>query len=524
MTDRLYTLNRKYLYPLLAMAIVAGMISSLFLLSLAQFLFVLLWIAEGHFKEKRNLLKSPLPWILAGVFIIHLAGLAWTQDWNYALKDLRVKLPILILPILFASIGPLPEKSWKAILTAFQWMVIILFLITLFFYITVLDFQLSDLKIFRNHIRLSLLLVILNLLSLHRLFYEDNGKGHFILSTVAISVSFFVVFAISSLNGLFILFFAQIIFAFIILFRKTKIPALLFIIPLVVIFSFFVYQIVQAKKVFFPSDKQYVSMNELQFYNEKGRPYTHLPCTSMRENGKIVYLYIQPEECIREWNKRSEKKLDSATFLSDPTAALLFRYMTTKGLKKDSAGISMLNNQDIKNIESGCPNCELCNTSPLTKRLYSLLFELHEPEDISSINGSSLRQRFLYWDISMDLISKNPFFGVGTGDPAISFDQYYKKYYPQIEKRYRFRSHNQYLAITVSLGIVGLILFLIFIFSPFFIFKKNLFKQNIPWFLFFIIFTVSLLTEDTLESQVGVTLYAFFNASLLFFQPIERKL
>lgn len=523
MTDRLYTLNRQFFYPLLAIAIMAGMISSLFLLSLAQFLLFFLWIAEGHYKEKKNLLKNPLPWLLAGVFFIHIIGLAWTQDWNYAFKDLRIKLPVLALPIIFASIGPLPGKSWKFILTAFQWIIVIMFLITLIFFLIEHDFQLYDLRIFRNHIRLSLLLAILNLLSLHRLFYEKNSKGLILLSIITIGISFILVFAISSLNGLLILFISQMIFAFILLFKKANFHALLFIIPMLCFFAFFIYQIIQVKKVFFPSEIEEITMKELSLYNENGRPYIHIPENSIRENGKIVYLYIQPEECIKEWNKRSVKKLDSSTFFSDPTASLIFRYMTTKDLRKDSAGIAKLSNSDIKNIESGCPNIKLRNVSPLIKRLYSLLFEMHEPDDIGNVNGSSLRQRFLYWNISLKLISENPFFGVGTGDPAKTFEQYYKKNYPQIEKRYRFRSHNQYLAMAVSLGVVGFILFLVFILSPFVLLKKEVFRHYIPWFLFFIIFALSLLTEDTLESQVGVTLYAFFNSFLLFFQPIDQK-
>jgi hypothetical protein len=39
---------------------------------------------------------------------------------------------------------------------------------------------------------------------------------------------------------------------------------------------------------------------------------------------------------------------------------------------------------------------------------------------------------------------------------------------------------------------------------------------------FFIVAAVSFFTEDTLETQAGVTFYAFFNSFLLFTNPFKR--
>ena len=43
--------------------------------------------------------------IITSLLLLHVLGLIYTTDFGYALKDLRIKLPILILP-LFLATGP----------------------------------------------------------------------------------------------------------------------------------------------------------------------------------------------------------------------------------------------------------------------------------------------------------------------------------------------------------------------------------------------------------------------------------
>jgi Ca2+/Na+ antiporter len=82
------------------------------------------------------------------------------------------------------------------------------------------------------------------------------------------------------------------------------------------------------------------------------------------------------------------------------------------------------------------------------------------------------------------------------------------------------RAHNQFLSITVAFGLFGLLVFIYVLLSPF-ILKK------IPDILlysgFIFIFLLSLLNEDTLETQVGVTFFALFNSFLLLMFPSNKK-
>ena len=57
--------------------------------------------------------------VIASIMFLHVIGLIYTTDFEYALKDLRTKLPIFILP-LFVATGPrISTKIFYSILALF---------------------------------------------------------------------------------------------------------------------------------------------------------------------------------------------------------------------------------------------------------------------------------------------------------------------------------------------------------------------------------------------------------------------
>ena len=55
------------------------------------------WIFKAlgrKFKQFFHLENAPA-WIFASIFLIHILGLFFTSDFDYAMNDLRIKLPIL---------------------------------------------------------------------------------------------------------------------------------------------------------------------------------------------------------------------------------------------------------------------------------------------------------------------------------------------------------------------------------------------------------------------------------------------
>ena len=88
----------------------------------------------------------------------------------------------------------------------------------------------------------------------------------------------------------------------------------------------------------------------------------------------------------------------------------------------------------------------------------------------------------------------------------------------KLDSDHYLRSHNQYLAITVAFGIFGLAFFLFALFYPMLFLNQ---MGNFLYVVFLLTLVLSMLTEDTLETQAGATFFAFFNAFFLYAQPKE---
>jgi O-antigen ligase len=122
-------------------------------------------------------------------------------------------------------------------------------------------------------------------------------------------------------------------------------------------------------------------------------------------------------------------------------------------------------------------------------------------------------QRIEFWKASRDIIKENWLTGVGTGDLEDAFQNYYDTTGSLLEKEYRWRAHNQFLAVFATFGVFGLAWFLFAMIFP----VARLGKFSDYYFLsFFMIIMLSMFTEDTLETQAGVTMFAFFIAFYLF--------
>jgi O-antigen ligase len=108
----------------------------------------------------------------------------------------------------------------------------------------------------------------------------------------------------------------------------------------------------------------------------------------------------------------------------------------------------------------------------------------------------------------------NLLFGVGTGDLKKSFKEQYNRHHTKLEEKNQLRAHNQFLTFFITYGVVGGVLFFLFFFYPL-VFKSI--RSNPYYVVLIVIYAISFLTEDTLETQVGVTFYAFFHPFILRF-------
>ena len=118
-------------------------------------------------------------------------------------------------------------------------------------------------------------------------------------------------------------------------------------------------------------------------------------------------------------------------------------------------------------------------------------------------------QRYEYWKTSLSIIKKHWLIGVGSGDLKNVFNEQYKESHSKLLPIWWQRSHNQFLRITAAFGIIGFIWFMISLIYP--PVKSGKYKHYL-YQVFFMIAIFSMLSEDTLETQAGVTFFAFFNS------------
>ncbi len=117
--------------------------------------------------------------------------------------------------------------------------------------------------------------------------------------------------------------------------------------------------------------------------------------------------------------------------------------------------------------------------------------------------------RFQLWEGSFDLGKKNVFSGVGTGDIKSELTKIFLAKKFDYAAKYQLNAHNQYLQSFATLGIVGLLIYLLLLFLPS---LRALSAQNILVISFYLIFALGTLTECMIETQRGTVWLAFLGS------------
>ena len=146
-------------------------------------------------------------------------------------------------------------------------------------------------------------------------------------------------------------------------------------------------------------------------------------------------------------------------------------------------------------------------------RIDGIIAEFNNYLNGGNPGGNSVTQRLEFWKAARYIIAENFFLGVGTGDVEDAFQRQYDIMDSPLEPKYRLRAHNQFLTITVTFGLLGLLIFLLSFTYP--IWSKHN-RKNALFVSFFVFAILSFLAEDTLETQAGITFISFFGPFFLF--------
>ncbi|WP_331968109.1 O-antigen ligase family protein [Ohtaekwangia sp.] len=127
--------------------------------------------------------------------------------------------------------------------------------------------------------------------------------------------------------------------------------------------------------------------------------------------------------------------------------------------------------------------------------------------------ASSNLHRLQLWKASLNLFQEKPLTGFG-----LSGSENALRVATHQNGDQRFNTHNQYLMILISTGILGSVLFLTGCFT---FVVSSIRAADYIYAVFLLIILVGLLTENLLSRHAGVVLYSFFNA--MFFIHLHNR-
>ncbi len=506
-------------------------------MSVSQILLLLVWIFYDRPKEsigagfinsvavnvqKRFALfiKNPAAVVLVSAYLLHIAGLLYSSDMAYALKDLRIKLPLVILPMVLSSMPRLSERKTNTLLLFFVAAVFAGSLFSFFAFMKRSFTDIREISLFISPVRFSLTMVLsVVILLVLMIRYRSLSWYVYLLGITFTAWFFYMITLLESATGFFGLMLLLTILTFrsIFFIRKRWLRWALFLAAVLIPLSTFIFVASTARNVSFRAK---IDLDNLDAFTARGYPYRHDTIHFGVEDGKYIGLYFAEAELADAWNRRSSYDFYGKDDAGQLIMYTIIRYMTSKDLRKDADGVAALSEQDLRNIERGIANAGYLKPG-LHTRISKAFMGYQNLKFFGDPNRSSDFQRLEYFRASWHIFKSNWLIGVGTGDVVSAFKQAYEELDSPLQQKFRWRSHNQFLSVAVAFGFVGLIWFLFTLFYP--PIRQRQFT-NLIYLLFFVLMLMSMLTEDTLESQPGVTLFAFFNTFFLFTAAISGSI
>ncbi len=397
-----------YLWSLMLLA--ASLALAPFFVTLSQIFLFANWLLEGNFKEKfKRIWSNKAAVALLSIYLLHLLGLFYTVNFVDAAKDLRIKLPLLLIILVSSSISCFSKKDIDKIVISLLGSLFLASLISIGIlmgltglevnYTTYSGSRIQALSPMISHIRYSLLMCVGVFMSAYY-YITSVSKNKWLYGFLCIwLIAFLALLGVRS--GILSFFSVLILISGYYLIQPKRIWLGLTLLALLISLPFVFYHLVPAFKLGIDEVKW-----EINYYNQGGNP-----------------------------------------------------------------------------------------------------------------SGHSIPQRFVYWKVAHSLIAEQPILGVGTGDFKDAYINYYSKNPKLLEKKAQLRAHNQYLTMVVTFGFIGLSIFLLGVFYPLIWYKRQL---NLWYIGFFITFIVSMLIEDTLETQAGATFFAFFSGLFILQQNAKE--
>ncbi|WP_153633061.1 O-antigen ligase [Prolixibacter sp. SD074] len=484
-------------------------------------IFVFSWLIISP-NEKFNLFrKNPLPVFPSGIFLLYLIWAIGTHHPANAIDEIRRNVFWFLIPAAVAYL-PISREQLNRILYALVLGVVISSLVAFVRWNFRESIGITDIRdaTLNPHIAHSLLVNFALFFLFQQIFRyrANNWYARQILRLAGVLFLLFFNFWLHSLLGLLTLFAALILLPFS-TYREIPVrlrkyvwsgAVVLIIIPMAPI----------GRELYRQFHTSMPAPNQVAQFTLNGNRYQNDFSKTLRENGHFIYLNICLPELQKEWNHRSSLKFSGLDANGFPVKSTLIRYLTSKGLTKDSAGVSHLTNKDIQSVNEGFANYRYVpGRMDLSARIYQTIWELDAFRSNGNPNNKSLVQRWAYTRAALSIIAEHPFVGVGTGNEKAAFNETLMRQTPKLRPANFSHAHNQYLNYLVTFGIPGFaILLFLLIYPPF-----RVGKLSVITIFFLLTIGIANLGDDNLQTHTIRTFFVLFYSLLVFGPPLNTK-
>lgn len=515
-----YLPDHRQIYFGLLLVMAASLPLSKALMSIVPGFLMVNWLIEGMFTQKIQRLQQRMSlWLLLSLFLIYPLGLLWTNSLKWGIQEVRIQLPMLVLPLVIGTSEALTAKQLKQVIYVFAAAVVFSSFCSLWVWLGFPGKVIHDpreISLFIWHIRFALLINI-TIFSLGWFLLNPETKPTWekiALSVAIIWLTVFLVILRSATGWVVFLLVSGVVIIRGVFYLKNpvlRISLLLVLFFLTVVPLVYIGHVVHQ---FYKVEK--IPETILQERTRLGNRYECDLNNKQLENGHYIFLYINWDELRSAWEKRSKFNIDSV-YSSGFNKNVLIRYLTSKGLRKDAEGVENLSGADVRNIENGMTNYRFDNSFSFYNRIYQIIWELDVYRKGGDPSGHSMTQRFEYYKIALQVIGENLWFGHGTGGYYRAYEQKFNGSKFFAGQKFRQRSHNMFLSYWIDFGLIGMLYICFALVAPVFLEHR---ARNFLLMIVLLVVFISFLNEDTLNNHDAISFFAFFYP-LYLFSPCE---
>ncbi len=515
--------EKSFYYSLLLFVIVLPFSEALVSIA-AVILFLQSLLFQPVTDLKKSLSRHKSIFYILAIFGVYLLGMLQTRNFALSMYELKKVAFWVVIPLGIILSPRLSEKCFYKVITVFCIAVTVVAVIAAIRFIFKSTFNISDFRDISliSHIRYSYQVALAIFCCIFLVIRSSKERRRFKYRSVIITMAVWLVlflFLLKSITGIMAFWGTVCFLGLYYLFTVKRKFNYLLVVILAILVALPLLYTQSVWDDFYNIEK--LDPQTVDKYTASGNPYTFNFNSQEKENGHWVQSYICADELRKEWNKRSECKYDSLNIHGFSNQSNLVRYLTSRGLRKDSAGVSQLTEADIKNIELGIANYIYAEKRfSLYPRIYETIWEYDRYKATGNPNGQSLSQRIEFVKASLEIIKTNIWFGIGTGNWKAEYAKTYDELNSQLKEENQRSSHNQYLNYIVKFGLIGFAVIMSMILIP--VFKENQEKNLLLWLLLVFI-GIANLGDANLETHMGLSFFCLFYSLFLWHSPEQIK-